>query len=51
MEDSESNGTMDLLRNNQKKNVIMRKVIITLISVAVIIVGELIREDDDLKKW
>lgn len=49
MEESEDSGTTDFVRNN--KGGILKKVIITLISVAVIVVGELIREDEDLKKW
>lgn len=49
--ESEDSGTTDFVRNDQKKGGILKKVILTLISIAVIVVGELIREDDDLKKW
>lgn len=51
MQESEDSGTTDFVRNDQKKDGILKKVIITLISIAVIVVGELVREDDDLKKW
>ena len=51
MSESEGNGTTDFVRNDQKKSGILRKIIITILSIAVIVVGELIREDDDLKKW
>lgn len=51
MEESEDSGTTDFVRIGQKNNGILKKVIITLVSIAVIVVGELIREDDDLKKW
>ena len=51
MEESEDSGTTDFVRNDQKKGGIVKKVIITLISIAVIVVSELIREDEDLRKW
>ena len=51
MAESEDSGTTDFVKNDQKKGGILKKVILTLISIAVIVVGELIREDDDLKKW
>lgn len=51
MAESKVSGTTDFVRNDQKKGGILKKVILTLISIAVIVVGELIREDDDLKKW
>lgn len=51
MAESEDSGTTDFVRNDHKKGGILKKVIITLVSIAVIVVGELVREDDDLKKW
>lgn len=53
VESKERSGTDDFVRDDRKKPEILKKVIMSLISIVVMVAGEFIKRDgeEDLKKW